>query len=104
LQYAIAITAPKMTVLNTGRFAGLLRGQCPETPQSLLWQARTETPRSIRFTEASPSCGFFRRHHCGEYQKRRKSIGMTVARSASIQFDDFERLSWIELENVASVP
>jgi hypothetical protein len=40
LQYAIAITVPKMTVLNTGRFAGLLRGQCPETPHSLLWQAR----------------------------------------------------------------
>jgi hypothetical protein len=36
-----------MTVLNTGRFAGLLRGQCPETPHSLLWQARTETPPSL---------------------------------------------------------
>jgi hypothetical protein len=47
LQYAIAITAPKMTVLNTGRFAGLLHGQCPETPHSLLWQARTETPPSL---------------------------------------------------------
>jgi hypothetical protein len=48
LQYVIAIPAPNMTVLNTGRFAGLLRGQCPETPHSLLWQARTETPPSFR--------------------------------------------------------
>ena len=43
-----------MTVLNTGRFAGLLRGQCPETPHSLLWQARTETPRKLgRFERAN---------------------------------------------------
>jgi hypothetical protein len=34
-QYVMAITVPKMTVLNTGRFAGLLRGQCPETPHTV---------------------------------------------------------------------
>jgi hypothetical protein len=31
-----AITAPKMTVLNTGRFAGLLHRRCPETPHTVL--------------------------------------------------------------------
>ena len=35
-----AITAPKRQVLKVGRFAG----ECPETPRSLLWQSRPETP------------------------------------------------------------